>query len=267
MTACPGSKETTDITPVDTTPEYQKAIEAKYKAMGWDKDGHILSNGGIPTKTAGGKGYVQYYSFGDRKTAIYFYPDKGAFAIDTEEMKAYDAAGQDKFAILVSDPKSTIAGGCGYVDLLKNDGTEAVITCQVIIHGDIYKKYKEVNRWNGPLGLPTSNIVLTAANVTDKGTYMTFATGAIFSTPTTGAQALWGKAYKMWVAQDWERGWLKFPITSCDVAKADNLQSVDFQGGSVRTGPTCPAYLNRSNETVYVNGTRAANVGLIPCYN
>ena len=27
------------------------------------------------------------------------------------------------------------------------------------------------------------------------------------------------------------------------------------------------AYLNKENETVYQNGTRAANVGNIPCYN
>lgn len=264
MTGCPGSKETTDVTP--TGDDYQKLIDAKFSALGWDKDGHARLNGSLPVKTAGGKGYVQYYAIGNGQSAIYYFPGKGAFGVNEVEMRAYDAVGQDKWGLIVSDPKGTVPGACGHNDIVTNDGAEGIITCQTIIHGSIYKKYKEANRWDGPLGLPTSGIMLTPANATDKGTFITFKNGGIWSTPSTGTQAIWGKAHKMWAAQDWERGWLKFPITSCDLTKADNLQTVDFQGGLVRTGPTCPSYLNKNNETVYLNGTRAANVSSIPCY-
>lgn len=88
-------KDSEDPTPVDTTPAYQKAITEKAAKLGWDKDGHSPYNGAAPVKTAAGKGWVQYYAYGDRKTAIYYFEDKGAFAMDTEEMKAYDNAGQD----------------------------------------------------------------------------------------------------------------------------------------------------------------------------
>ena len=91
-------KKTEDIAPIDTTPEYEKAIDAKFKALGWDKDGHTKYNGSGPVQTAAKKGFVQYYAFGDRKTAIY-YSDKGAFAMDTEEMKAYDAAWSGQLGI------------------------------------------------------------------------------------------------------------------------------------------------------------------------
>lgn len=251
----------------DPAADAKTAIEAKYKALGWDKDGHTLFNGSGPIKTVGGKGYVQYYAFGSLKMAIYFYPGKGAFAMYSEETAAYDKAGQDNYALVVSDPKPTLTGLCGYNDILTNDGSEGIITCGTIYYGSIYKKYKEVNRWDGPLGPPTSGILPTPAQATDKGTFATFKNGGIWSIPATGTQALWGKAYKMWVAVDWERSWLKFPITSCDPSKADNLQSVDFQGGAIKTGPTCGAYFNKDNETVYQNGTKAANVNSIPCYN
>ncbi|WP_428660744.1 LGFP repeat-containing protein [Runella sp.] len=252
--------------PAPAVDEYKTAIEAKYKALGWDKDGHAPFQGTGIIKTAAGKGYVQYYAFGGRKTAIYYFEGKGAYAMDTEEMVAYDNAEQDKFALVVSDPKGTATGGCAYNDILTTDGSEGIITCQNLIYGDIYKKYKEVNRWDGPLGLPTSGVLPTPAQGTDKGTFVTFKNGGIWNTPTIKTQAVWGKAYKMWVAQDWERGWLKFPITSCDAGKVDNLQSVDFQGGSVKTGPTCGAYFNKLNETVYQNGAKATNVSNIPCY-
>ena len=259
-------KKTEDIAPIDTTPVYQKAIDAKFKALGWDKDGHTKYNGSGPVQTAAKKGYVQYYAYGDRKTAIY-YSDKGAFAMDTEEMKAYDAAGQDNWGLVVSDPKATIAGGCGYNDIITVDGKEAIITCQNLVYGNVYAKYKEIGRWDSPIGLPTSSEKDTpSANPAyAKGRYNDFQKGTIWSF-NTGTYALWGKTWTMYSKQDWERGWLKLPKESCDPKKADNLQTVNFQGGAIKTGPNCGAYFNLSNETIFQNGTKSANVSLIPCY-
>lgn len=263
FTSC--DKKTTES--VDPAADAKTAIEAKHKAIGWDKAGHAPFQGGGAIKTQGGNGYVQYYAFGSLKTAIYYYPGRGAFAMFSEETTAYDKLGQDKFAFVVSDPKPTLSGLCGYNDITTTDGGEGIITCGAVFYGGIYKKYKEVNRWDGPLGPPTSGILNTPANATDKGTFATFKNGGIWNTPTIGTQAIWGRAFKMWVATDWERGWLKFLKSSCDPNKADNLQTVDFENGKIITGPLCGAYLNTANETVLQNGKKAANVSNIPCYN
>ena len=214
-------------------PDYQTAIEAKFKALGWDKDGHALFNGTGPVKTVGGKGYVQYYTFGTRKTAIYFFNGKGAFAVDTEEMTKYDALGQDNWGFVVSDPKPTKSGGCSYIEVLRNDGSEGIITCQNLVDGEVYKKYNTLNRWDGPLGLPTASVLLTPANATDKGVFGSFQNGTIWHTPTVGAVALWGKVLKLYAAIDYERSWLKYPTESCDPNKGDANQSVAFERGKI----------------------------------
>lgn len=256
---------------VDPAADAKAAIEAKYKVLGWDKDGHAPLNGGGAMQTQGGGGYVQYYALGTGKSAIYFYAGKGAFGMNQTEMSAYDAAGQDKFAYVVSDPKSC-GTGCGYNDMImKADNSEGINLSGFWVYGEIYKKYKAVNRWDGPMGVPTSSESNTPTTATDGSKFNEFykgsSRGVIWFTPKSGAQAVWGKALKMYAAPDYERSWLKWPKSSCDPNKADNQQTVDFDNGRILTGPTCGAYLNKENETVYQNGTRAANVGNIPCYN
>jgi uncharacterized protein with LGFP repeats len=249
-----------------TTPDYQTAIEAKYKALGWDKDGHSPFNGTGAVKTAGGSGYVQYYAFGSRKTAIYYY-DGSAFAVDTEEMIKYDALGQDNWGKVTSDPKATKTGGCGYIDVKRKDGSEGIITCQNLVDGDVYQKYKALNRWDGPLGLPTASVLLTPANATDKGVFGSFQNGVIWYTPTVKAVALWGKVLKMYAAIDYERSWLKYPTESCDPNKADNNQNVNFERGSIKIAPTnsagCGTYYEISGLPRLQNGTASTNP---PCY-
>ena len=270
LSGCKGG-DSSSPTPTGTKPDYQVAIEAKFATLGWDKDGHVPFNGTGIVKTTAGKGYVQYYAFGGRKTAIYYYPATGAFGMDTNEMTKYDAAGQDNFAYVTSDPKSSGAGSAhNELTRISDNSAAFIITTPNVgvfyVHGPIYAKYVATGRWTGPLGYPTGDVSNTPANATDKGTFVTFQTGGIWNTPTIGTQAIWGKAYKMWVAVDWERSWLKYLTTSCDPALADNRQFVRFQNGGINTGPTCPAYSNTNNETVYKDGTRAANVSLIPCY-
>lgn len=262
-TAC--KKKTENVTPIDTTLEYQKAIDAKFASIGWATDGHSRFNNSYPIKTAGGKGYVQYYAFGSRKTAIYYFPNKGAFAVDTEEMIAYDNAGQDNWGLVVSDPKATKTGGCGYIDIITNDGKEAIITCQNLVYGNVYAKYKEMGRWDSPLGLPTSSEKDTPTNnpAYAKGRYNDFQNGAIWSF-NTGTYALWGRMLKLYALQDWERGWLKLPTESCDPKKADNKQFVRFQGGNI-DGADCGSFFSTTGIPLLKTGVRPST-GLPPCY-
>jgi LGFP repeat len=264
LSSCNLFKKDDNPIPEDTTPEYQKAIDAKFKSLGWDKDGHSKFNNSEPVKTTGGKGWVQYYAFGDRKTAIYYFGEKGAFAMDTEEMKKYDDLGQDNWGMVVSDPKPTKDGGCGYNEILRNDGAKGIITCQLLIDGDVYEKYKELNKWDGPLGLPVSSVLLTPAHSSDKGVFASFKNGTIWHTPTVGAVALWGKVLKLYTAVDYERSWLRYPKESCDPKKTDANQKVAFQNGSIGVGSDgkCGNYYDASGLSVLQNGTK----GSPPCY-
>lgn len=253
------------VTPVDTTADYQKAINAKFVSMGWDKDGHALFNGTGPVKTAGGTGYVQYYAFGARKTAIYYYPSKGASAMDTAEMISYDAAGQDKWALVVSDPKPC-GSGCGYNEILTTtDNMDGVIILGLSVPGEFYKKYKALNLWDGPLGLPTTGVLDTPNKAVDKGTFVTFKNGTIWNTPAIGTQALWGKILKMWSAIDYERSWLGFPVASCDLNTAEGKQYVRFQKGAI-DGASCGNYYSSGGILLYKTGATPTGGAVPPCY-
>lgn len=253
------------VTPVDTTPDYQKAINAKLIMMGWDKDGHALFNGTGPVKTSGGTGYVQYYAFGARKTAIYYYPSKGASAMDTAEMNSYDASGQDKWALVTSDPKSC-GSGCGYNEIMTTaDNMEGIIIFGISVPGEFYKKYKALKLWDGPLGLPVTSVLDTPNKSVDKGTFVTFKNGTIWNTPTIGTQALWGKVLSLWSSVDYERSWLGYPMESCDPNKGNAFQKVAFQNGSIGVGDTgtCGNFYDKSGLSVLKTGKTASG---IPCY-
>lgn len=255
-----GDNATTDPTP--SVPAHQTAIDAKFKALGWNTDGHAAFNGTGPVKTSSGNGSVQYYAFGNNKSAIYYSPDKGAFGMNTVEMNAYEAAGQDKFAVVVSDPKPC-GTGCGYNDILLAPGNEGIVLLDKLVYGEIYKKYKALNRWDGILGLPTtSELNLTSG----KGRYNGFKGGQIYYSTATGSQAFWGKVEKLYGTTGWDTGWLGLPTESCDPAKKDANQSVAFQYGRIGVGSngTCGNYYDKSGLSVLNTGQQTK--GTPPCY-
>ena len=174
--------------------------------------------------------------------------------------------GQDNWGLVVSDPKATVSGGCGYNDIITIDGKEAIITCQNLVYGNVYAKYKEIGRWDSPLGLPTSSEKDTpSANPAyAKGRYNDFQKGTIWSF-NTGTYALWGKTWTMYSKQDWERGWLKLPTESCDPKKADNKQFVRFQAGAIDAA-SCGNYYNSGGLIRYQNGTAPVGGAIPPCY-
>lgn len=263
MTACPKGDDPAVVPPVvDTTPEYQKAIDAKYKALGWDKDGHVPFNGSAPVKTTGGTGYVQYYAYGGGKSAIYYFAEKGAFGMNGSEMNTYDAAGQDNWAIVSSDPQSC-GTGCGFNDvILKADKTEGIVILNYKLSGEIYTKYKAVKRWEGPLGIPSMN----ESNLTsNKGKYVMFTQGQIYYSSATGAQAFWGKIDKLYKAAGYDTGWLALPTTSCDVNLTEGKQYVRFQNGAI-DGAACGNYYALGGLLRYQNGSTPPTGSVPPCY-
>lgn len=237
--------------------ETDQAIYDKYKAMGWDKDGHSEIRT-PPKHTAGGNGYVKYYSFNNEKTAIYHFPNRGTFAMNAAEMRAYDAAGQDKFAYVASDPKPCGAG-CGYNDvIMTHDNSAGVLVWDKWVYGSIYAKYKELNRWNGPLGHPTTSEL--NLNGPTKGRYNAFSKGQIYWTPSFGPTAFWGKVMKMYEQTGWDTGWLGLPTQSCN--PKSNKQVVVFERGSIDVGNGCDSYNNKG----YYTDVTGKVVGGKPCY-
>lgn len=259
MAAC---SDDNGVTPSDESSDYQKTIDAKFIALGWDKDGHSPFNGSLPVKTAGGTGYVQYYALGSSKAAIYYFPGKGAFGMNTSEMNVYDASGQDKWALVVSDAKSC-GSGCGYNDIVKTaDNTEGVIILNTSVTGEIYKKYKALNRWEGPLGIPEISELDLGSK---KGKYIKFTKGQIYYNTTTGAQAFWGKIQTLYEKAGYDQGWLGLPTTSCDLNVAEGKQYVRFQNGAI-DGANCGNYYAVGGLLRYYNGTTPAGSSVPPCY-
>jgi hypothetical protein len=253
---------------VDTVPEYQKAIEAKYKAIGWTNG---LDNGGTAIQTAGKKGWVQYYGGKDR--AIYYF-ENTAYAVLNFEMKKYDQLGQDNFALITSDYVS-LKNNAGYIAIkrLSNSSEGLIITnpagVTTLIDGEIYKKYKALDRWDGVLGYPIIDELDLGSK---KGRYQHFSknpagtpyTAQIYYSAATGAHAFWGRIDKLYDRTGYDSGWLGLPITSCDPARVDKLQVVKFQNGTIDAAD-CGSYTKPDGTPLKQDGTRPAT-GLPPCY-
>lgn len=252
--------ETENVTP-DTTPDYQKAINAKYKELGWTEG---ADNGGIAQATAAKKGYVQYY--GSKNRAIYYFKGQ-AFSVLNYEMVKYDALGQDNFALISSDYQA-ISGGGGFIGITKvSDNSEGIIITSpsigvFTVYGEIYKKYKALNRWSGILGFPTTDEVDLTSK---KGRYNGFQKGQIYFGTTTGAQAFWGKLETLYAKTGFDTGWLGLPTTSCDPNVAEGKQYVRFQNGAIDAAP-CGNYYNTTGLLRYQNGTTPVGTAIPPCY-
>lgn len=253
MTACPGSK---DKTTVDVIPEYQKAIDAKYKAIGWT-DGP--DNGNKATQTLGAKGWVQYY--GSKTRAIYYFDGK-AFAVEQAEMKKYDALGQDTYGLVSSDYVS-LGTGAGYIEItrLKDNSAGIIITNPIagtfLVDGPIYKRYLDSNRWMGPLGYPLMD---EGGLTSKKGTYIAFSktlnkniSGQIYWSESTGAQAFWGKYATMYGNTGYDTGWLGLPISSLNDSSVQN-QVIYFQYGQISMRNECGRYI-KYDANMAVNGS------------
>jgi uncharacterized protein with LGFP repeats len=79
----------------------------------------------------------------------------------------------------------------------------------------------------GKLGAPTS----PEASSGDSTRYVVFANGAIYWSPATGAQPLYGRIYKAWATLRYERGPLGLP-TSAEIQEPEWIVQ-NFQHGTL----------------------------------
>ncbi|WP_439678146.1 FG-GAP-like repeat-containing protein [Embleya sp. MST-111070] len=105
-----------------------------------------------------------------------------------------------------------------------------------VITGQTYNRWQATGGPRGTLGFPATD---EANTPTRPGTYTHFRTpgasvdnGSVYTSPTGGAQAVYGNIRTRWAELGWEQGYLGFP-TSDEYDVAGGRRS-DFQGGYVR---------------------------------
>jgi uncharacterized protein with LGFP repeats len=111
------------------------------------------------------------------------------------------------------------------------------------VHGWVLDKWTEMGRETGLLGFPTSDEVMTSA-----GAYNTFANGAIYSTPRTGAREVHGRVGARWLAAGAGEAAVGYPV-------ADERPTPDGKG----------AYSEFSNGVIYYSQATGARdvVGVV----
>lgn len=265
MLVLSGCKKGDDSVVTPTKPDYQLAIEAKYKALGWTE---AADNGGVPLQTAGSKGYVQYY--GAKERAIYYFSGN-AYSMMRDEVKKYDATGQDNFALITSDSKLANPVGLHYNDITLLDNSVGVVvtapTGTFLVYGVIYQEYLRLNRWDGTMGFPTNDE--STLTTRKEGRWSSFQTGQIYWSAATGAHAFWGKVESMYrtAGVGYDGSWLGLPTASIDPSLPDTKQLIRFEKGYISTAAACSGYLNLPLQLLLQNGATPATGSQYPCYN
>ncbi|GAB3622022.1 hypothetical protein GCM10027418_01040 [Mariniluteicoccus endophyticus] len=108
-------------------------------------------------------------------------------------------------------------------------------TINFLVRGAIEAKWQTVS---GQLGGPTTP---EYCGMRDGGCYQHFQNGSIYWSPATGAHFVRGAIFQKWGSQDWERGWLGYPITDETCGLKDGGCYQHFQGGSIYWTPATGA--------------------------
>lgn len=106
-----------------------------------------------------------------------------------------------------------------------NDPPEELI--KALQGGAIYQRWQELGGMNSVLGAPTS----PEDNAEGGARYATFAKGAMYWSPLTGAQPVTGALYDAWASQSYERGPLGLP-TSAEIQEPLQITQ-NFQHGTL----------------------------------
>ncbi|ORV49638.1 cold-shock protein [Mycobacterium florentinum] len=106
-----------------------------------------------------------------------------------------------------------------------NDPPEELI--KALQGGAIYQHWQELGGMNSVLGAPTS----PEDNAEGDARYSTFAKGAMYWSPVTGAQPVTGAIYDAWASQSYERGPLGLP-TSAEIQEPLQVTQ-NFQHGTL----------------------------------
>jgi YD repeat-containing protein len=114
-----------------------------------------------------------------------------------------------------------------------------------IVRGSIFNRWGETKWETGYLGYPTND---ETCGLRDGGCYSLFQNGAIYWSPATGAHDIAGAIGNAWAGQNWEVGWLGYPVSNTQWLAGGARN--DFEGGNI-------VYDQRTSATVLGAGTLA----------
>jgi len=107
------------------------------------------------------------------------------------------------------------------------------------VHGAILGHYLTMGGPSSALGLPTTDETGTPDRV---GRFNHFQYGSIYWTPTTGAQSIQGAIKAKWAQDQWETGFLGYPLTDERTTPDGTGRYNHLQGGSLYWTPTAGAH-------------------------
>ena len=179
-----------------------------------------------------GVGQYQHYQGG----SIYWHPSTGAHFVRREIRKKWKALGWEKSILGYPkrDERETPDKEGRYNHFQYGSIYWHPKTGAHEIHGDIWKKWRDLGWETGYLGYPTTDERKTPDTV---GRHHTFRGGSIYWTPGTGAQAVHPLILKEWGRHKCELGFLGYPIESTLKSGSKNLAN-KFQGGEIRLSAT-----------------------------
>ena len=107
------------------------------------------------------------------------------------------------------------------------------------VHGAILDHYLAIGGPSSPLGLPTTD---ESPSADGTGRYNDFQDGSIYWTPTVGAHSIHGAIKAKWAQDQWETGFLGYPLTD-ELGTPDGIGRYNhLQGGSLYWTPATGAH-------------------------
>ena len=193
---------------------------------------------GLPTsgETAGTLNGVRRNTFSTG--AIYWSPSTGAQDVYGAIYGKYKELGAERSILGLPTSGETAAGVPGARTNRFSGGTIlwSPSTGAQEIYGAIYGRYLQLGAEAGPLGLPTSGETAVSG-----GRMNTFRSGAIYWSPSTGAQDVYGAIYGKYLQLGAERSILGLPTSGETAAGVPGARTNRFSGGTILWSPSTGA--------------------------
>jgi len=205
----------------------EKAITAKWKALGGSSGVYGSAKGGAKCNLAGGGCYQAFQGGG-----IYWKKSTGAQAVSQDVLEGWWKYDKEKGALGFPNGSRRcvlVDGGCyqsfegGMVYVTPRNGSVPVTSAMVT-------GWSEQDREHGALGYPTRTMVCGLSN---GGCYQQFDHGATYWTSSTGAHATTSRTLDGWRDANKEKGKLGYPTKAMKCGLPNGGCYQQFQGGKV----------------------------------
>lgn len=163
--------------------------------------------------------------------AIYSAPSTGTHYVAAPFIGLWGATGWENGVLgyPTSNPVNGLVNGGSYQNFAAGSIHTSPATGTHYTQGAIEATWAATGWENGVLGYPTSDPV---AGLRDGGSYQTFASGSVYSSPATGAHWVTGAVLAAWGATGWERGTYGYPVGNPVTLPSGQMQQ-QFQGGVI----------------------------------